>query len=962
MGIIGSLRILLLLAVCVGVVQLGRQTGAFLAGEQEGTVETVIPQPIDIAEHMTAPLSTSRKDSSLTRSLRVPEDTSKLSSTLGQVAQTVGSTFGWRTSPHSSPVTPRKLNIPAGSVRHFDRVAALHRAASARDDVTPGAADVTLGDVVTKLLNPGARLGDDSAGASTTSEKPRRSLAQTPPVPDGLGLSVRVVSVLNVRSGQLGSVTVELVDENGIVVQQAEGLELDWGGSFLLGPTGGKVVLGRGLEIRALQKGVAVVTSVLQEVGDYTLQLVLNNQAAASIPVTVFPKPVQSNSIKTAASVAAQSSQTSTRDTVTAPKPKTWATISEKGNDFPGWPWLVGGVSFFLVASAIGVAIFAVHLQRKHTQQARGERTADLQAGGAEAGANESEGVSKAVPDSLENSGEITGPQAFLWAVQETGGPGLDQIGQKTGGVRRNRTTGKNSPRLLSMAVQKLREKNLEAAKKGSKQSGEDGRTEVFVEGKNQAGDATREMNRTREDPVEGEPRKEGRPVKHEAEETEVVKGAVTEGADTSTVRNGATLRTEKEDDTSDGTKTVRDSENNEGENQVAGRRRESNLPVLSGDEAASVPSPQGGHGSALWSPLTFSVPSAFAERPPSRKRRSLKGDPPKSRTPKSRKASIFAPKKANEPKRTKQTDRELWSPVRFVSPPIAKPGKIRRTEGAETGEKGKFPPETETRRALTFRPTPLDIPGATGPLKQSALWSPVKTFGTAQPVDVLNVSENRAVARGPGVAVLAGGKENALGARKLQPTRFKSAAKETIPLSKEISVKAEEKEEHLTEGASDLATPSGSGPSLWSPTFNELMETEATPEAMAAKSDSGGPVKELEQAPRGVKRMAGRATLSSTSGAEIAALLQELERRTAGQAGPLHTLSPYTAYEKLVAEERKKKRSDNRARFLSLGGDEMLGADVVSPSELDSPQGVTMSYDVAQGDDDVTLSAFVEV
>lgn len=687
----------------------------------------------------------------------------------------------------------------------------------------------------------------------------------------------------------------------------------------------------------------------------------LNSQASISIPVTAFPKPALTNSIKTAASVATQSSQaSSTQDTATVTKPKTWATVSEKGNSFPGWPWLVGGVSFFLVASAIAVAVFAVHLRG---QRRRGERTADSQAGGAETGPNESEGVSKAVPDSLENSGEITGPQAFLWAVQETGGPGLDQTGSKPGGVRQNRARGKSSPRLLSMAVQRLREKNLEAAKKSTEgeQSGTDAKSEKseeFVEVQKKLEERSKENEKDAEGRIGSEPGNEGEPEERKERESEERDEEVKVCQD-AVIRNGATLTTEKEDEISEPSELAKVAVSGAEKSVTTVQKNGLSLQSIPGGEGSSQSSPQGVQGSALWSPLTFSVPSAFTDKPPSRKRRSPKGDLPKPRTPKSKKASIFAPKKANESKRSKQTDRELWSPVRFVSPPIAKPGKIRRTEGAEIG---KLLSETETRRALTFRPTPLHIPGATAPLKQSALWSPVKTFGTAQPVDVLNVTENRGTAKGPGMAVPAGGKENGLGARKLQPTRFKSAAKEPIPLAKEITAKAEEKEEQLTEGASDLATPSGSGPSLWSPTFNELMETEATPKAPAEPSDAGGPEKVLEQVPRGVKRMAGRATLSSTSGAEIAALLKELERRTAGQAGPYHTLSPYTAYEKLVAEERRKKKSDSRARFLSLGGDEMVYGDVVSASELDSPQAVTMSYDVARGEDDVTLSAFVEV
>lgn len=224
-----------------------------------GSLDIASPKPLHIAAHVAAPQVTSKKDSPLTRSLRVPEDNSRASTTLGQVAQTVSSIFEWRTSSNTLPVTPRKLNVPAGSVRHYAQVAALQRAASARDDV---AADVTLGEVVTKLLNPGTLVGEDMPDESSTSENSRRSLAQTASVVDGLGLSVRVVSVLNVRAGQLGSATVELVDQFGAVMKEAGALVLDWGGSFLVGPTGGKV----GLSVGPLQKGVVVVTFTLPEV------------------------------------------------------------------------------------------------------------------------------------------------------------------------------------------------------------------------------------------------------------------------------------------------------------------------------------------------------------------------------------------------------------------------------------------------------------------------------------------------------------------------------------------------------------------------------------------------------------------------------------------------------------------------------------------------------------------------
>jgi hypothetical protein len=698
------------------------------------------------------------------------------------------------------------------------------------------------------------------------------------------------------------------------------------------------------------------------QAGNHTLQIVLNGQAQPGIPVTIFPRPSFTNNVKTAAnakSTAETGAQSSTADKAII-KPQTIADINRTKNDFPGWPWLVGGVSGFLVVVLAGAALFAVHLRRKSKQQTGGEPTAGLHQGAAGQVAvsshnrgSEQDESAKAFPESTENSGEITGPQAFLWAVQETGGPGLEQAPEKTGGFRLNPSFGGRRPRakgavgspmLLSRAVQKMRER------KSGLSEGEKEKETGGTAGKGGAPGLP-------SDDMEPPPlTKETQGLSAEVAEKEAGnKGDSVCGE--AGVRNGATLRAEREDE-SPNAKGKTDGVSNI---EKASEEKQHSFPTIPGQKIG-LASPQGAQSSALWSPLTFSaVPSLFTDQPQSRKRRSPKAEPPKPRTPRNRKMSIFAPKKVNAPaQKGKVNDREVWSPVRFVSPPVAKPGKIRRTEGREPrrGDENAVR-ETKARKALVFRPTPLDIPGATGPLRQSALWSPVKTFGQAQPVDMLNVVDAK---QGGGVLV-ASGKENVARGRTNQPTRFKSNGESSKPApAKRVSSQGEK-----DEAEEETATPLREEPSLWSPTFNYLMEAEATPQK--AKASSGQVLSDGEGSPHAKKevtnvgrRLPGRATLSSTSGAEIAALLQELERRTSGQTpGGQHTLSPYTAYEKLMADDRRKGRNESRARR-SFDSIEMVEETAGRAGELDSLKGDSVSYDVSSADAGITLSAFVEV
>lgn len=92
----------------------------------------------------------------------------------------------------------------------------------------------------------------------------RRFLAQSTTA--GSGLSARVVSVLNVREGQLGTVELELVDKSGHLIGDPGSESLDWGGSVLVGPVGTKVVMGHGLEVGALERGSVVVSYMVQKV------------------------------------------------------------------------------------------------------------------------------------------------------------------------------------------------------------------------------------------------------------------------------------------------------------------------------------------------------------------------------------------------------------------------------------------------------------------------------------------------------------------------------------------------------------------------------------------------------------------------------------------------------------------------------------------------------------------------
>jgi hypothetical protein len=702
------------------------------------------------------------------------------------------------------------------------------------------------------------------------------------------------------------------------------------------------------------------------------LQIVLNGQAQPGIPVTIFPRPSFTSNVKTAAKAkrtAETGAQSSTADKAII-KPQSIADINRTKNDFPGWPWLVGGVSGFLVVVLAGAALFAVHLRRKSKQQTGGEPTASLHQGGEGQVAvsshnpgSEQDESAKAFPESTENSGEITGPQAFLWAVQETGGPGLEQAPEKTGGFRLNPSFGSRRPRgkgavgspmLLSRAVQKMRER---------KSGLSEGEKEKDAGGTAGKGGAESEPG-SPSDNVEQPPlQKETQVLSAELAEGEKETGSKGDSIrGEAGVRNGATLRAEKEDESpnakgkTDGVPNI----------EKASEEKQHSFPAIPGQKIG-LASPQVAQSSALWSPLTFSaVPSLFTDQPQSRKRRSPKAEPPKPRTPRNRKMSIFAPRKANAPaQKGKAKDREVWSPVRFVSPPVAKPGKIRRTEGrveTKRGDENAVRGTDQPRKALVFRPTPLDIPGATGPLRQSALWSPVKTFGQAQQVDILNVVDPKQ----GGCVLVASGKENVAGGRTTQPTRFKSNGESSKPApAKRVSSNTGGKDEAL-ESEEETATPLREEPSLWSPTFNYLMEAEATPKK--AKASSGQVLSDGEGSPQAKKemtrvgrRLPGRATLSSTSGAEIAALLQELERRTSGQT---HTLSPYTAYEKLMADERRKGRNESRARlsFDSIEMAEETAGRALRAGELDSAKGVSVSFDVSSADAGVTLSAFVKV
>jgi hypothetical protein len=207
------------------------------------------------------PLQTpSRRENLFTRSLRVPEEKSRA---LGQVSRAVSFLFRWHPRSSNPSITPRKLNIPAGGIRHFERASALRLATNRSDD--------TLGAVINRFVNQGVVLSESPPEKRLSKDNSRRFLAQGTTA--GFGPSARVVSVLNVREGQLGTVELELVDKSGHLIGDAGDASLDWEGSVLVGPVGTKVVLGHGLEVGALEQGSVVVSYMVQKVTYLSVRL-----------------------------------------------------------------------------------------------------------------------------------------------------------------------------------------------------------------------------------------------------------------------------------------------------------------------------------------------------------------------------------------------------------------------------------------------------------------------------------------------------------------------------------------------------------------------------------------------------------------------------------------------------------------------------------------------------------------